>query len=273
MKIAYFGADIFFGCMQHLLENGHEIVRLFSHAAPKGQYDVTQKTCKLAAKHNIPIQREKPTDTDVSALDCDLILSAGYPFKVPDWQASNARYGVNIHPSLLPTGAGPMPIPYIVLKGLSQSGVTLHKLSQEWDAGELLLQQAYAVSRQDNMSQLYAKTQKTAVELLANFLKKPQEYWENSTPQNRQKGDYWSLPAEGGFIINYQETVDVVEKQLRTHYFIKPDGVAEYITDVTFWKEFHTHPPGTTLLESAGLHLVAARDGYVRFKLVNEAPY
>lgn len=80
---------------------------------------------------NIPITQEPPTENHLKKLEtqgCDLLISAGYTFKIPNWRKYNIKYGINIHPSILPEGAGPMP--HTILKGLYQTGVTLHKLTQ-----------------------------------------------------------------------------------------------------------------------------------------------
>ncbi len=56
--------------------------------------------------------------------------------------AAIARFAslVNVHPSLLPHYRGPMPSHWVLERGESASGFTLHRVSEAIDAGEVLFQ-------------------------------------------------------------------------------------------------------------------------------------
>ncbi len=273
MKIAYFGGDLFCDCLEWLLNQGHEVEWLYTDPIRDGEFDLTQRTRKLAKQHNVIVRRTKPTLKDIESLqadNCEMIFSAGYPFKIPVWEGASIRYGVNIHPSLLPVGKGPMPLPHIILRELDETGVTLHKLSPDWDGGDVLCQQSFEVTPTSNMHELWQKARIAAVDALANFMQNPQERWSAATVQVLQDDDYWAVP-EKGFALNYQKPVNIVEKYLRIHHYVNPQGEKEYVADVTFWKEFHSHAPGTVILEHEGLYIIAANDGFVKFTLVKEA--
>lgn len=66
----------------------------------------------------------------------ELILVAGYPWKIP---VSQSIKQVNIHPAFLPVGRGSWPMPAAILKGVDL-GVTIHKLSDRFDEGDIWLQ-------------------------------------------------------------------------------------------------------------------------------------
>lgn len=274
MRVAYFGGDMFYGCMELLIQSGHEIITLFTTTPNKDEYDYTQNICRQADALDIPIIRSKPTDKDIKELQqkgCDMILSAGYSYKIP-WHESGIQYGINIHPSLLPEGAGPMPFPLVIIKGLKKTGVTLHKLSPDWDAGDILLQESFPLFGNENLEGLYCESHILAVALLKRFLESPEEFWNNSTPQMRQEGDYWPKPHPEEIIVNYSKDLQTINQHLRAYRFVFPDGSIEFISGVSFWQQSHNFEPGTILSNKNGTCLAAAADGLVCFTLETKPP-
>jgi methionyl-tRNA formyltransferase len=70
----------------------------------------------------------------------------------------SARRGVlGIHPTLLPIGRGRASIPWAILKGMSETGVTLFQLDGGVDTGPVLLQQRLPISDRETATSLYAK--------------------------------------------------------------------------------------------------------------------
>lgn len=270
MKIAYFGGDMFYSCMQFLIQNGHEIIALFSGTPKSGEYDSTQNASKQAQMLGIPIMRSRPASEDIKDLGqkgCDALIAAGYPYKIPKWQETGIKYGINIHPSLLPQGAGPMPLPFIITKGLKKSGVTLHELSPKWDAGNIVLQESFPLFSQENIENLLIKNQKLAVILLRQFLESPEKHWANSTPQIHQDGDYWPMPDPKAFVVDYTQELEMISRYMRAHRYINPAGDIEFISGISFWEQDHGFTPGTILLQDNGMNLVAVAKGVIRFKL------
>ncbi len=276
MRIAYFGGDMFHACMELLIQNGHEIIALFADVPGDDEYDLTRKICGQAEAHDIPVLRSKPADGDIKKLrsrGCDMILSAGYRYKIPPWHGGCIRYGINIHPSLLPEGGGPMPFPFVIVKGLKKTGVTLHKLSQDWDGGDIILQEKFHLSGHENLEDLLRESQTLATKLLRSFLDSPEECWNNAFPQVRQPGDYWPMASPERFIVDYNKDVKTVEKYLRAHRYVSPDGKVEFVSGVSFWRQEHKYEPGTIISQENNVFLMAAADGLVSFQLEQKQLY
>jgi len=275
MRIAYFGGDMFYTCMEFLLQNGHEIIALFTAPPNKGEeYDSTQNVRRQAEALGIPVIFSKPTEKNIRELQqkgCDMILSAGYPYKIPKWQGGCTRYGVNIHPSLLPEGAGPMSMPLVIIKGLKKTGVTLHKLSPEWDAGDIILQESIPLFGNENLEGLLCESQILAPILLQRFLKAPCDLWGKAIPQNRQDIDYWPMPRLEAFFTDYSKDLETINRHLRVHRKILLDGNIELISDISVWEQKHELKAGTVLLQNNGLHLIATKDGLVSFKIKSKS--
>jgi methionyl-tRNA formyltransferase len=71
----------------------------------------------------------------------ELLLVFGFNWKIPRDVIDSLRYGaLNIHPSLLPKYRGPSPIPWAIRNGDRDLGVTIHRMTDEMDAGPILAQ-------------------------------------------------------------------------------------------------------------------------------------
>lgn len=71
----------------------------------------------------------------------DYLLVACWPYLIsPVLIASAAKAALNLHPSLLPMYRGPDPVARQIECGERSPGVTLHLLSREFDAGDIVAQ-------------------------------------------------------------------------------------------------------------------------------------
>jgi len=270
MKIAYFGGDMFYPCMELLIQSGHKIIALFTGERNADEFVFSQHVRRHAETLGIPIISAKPTNNDINKLQqegCDMILAAGYSHKIPPWQGGSIRYGVNIHPSLLPQGAGPMPMPLVILKGLKKTGVTLHELSPRWDAGNIILQGSFPLNGRENAEYILCQSQNLAVRLLRQFLDSPDKYWTNSSPQPPQYGDYyWQKPTPEELVVDFSKDVETVDRLLRIQRLVKHNGDIEFISSVTTWKQKHNLTPGTVISRNGEMCTVAVANGVVLFR-------
>jgi methionyl-tRNA formyltransferase len=90
-----------------------------------------------------------------------------------------------VHPSLLPLYRGPAPINWALRKGDKKTGVTIFKMDEGLDTGDIILQKTVPVSDNDNASTLREKLAEEGARLLIealNMLKKGE--WVTA-PQNK----------------------------------------------------------------------------------------
>lgn len=76
----------------------------------------------------------------------------------------------NFHASLLPRWRGPSPIQYCILFGDKKTGVTLIKLNNKLDAGDIVDQISIPVENDDNTITLLKKLLLISVDMLRNFI-------------------------------------------------------------------------------------------------------
>jgi methionyl-tRNA formyltransferase len=212
-KIIYFGLDALICCLRFIKQCDFEVAKIFTF--PDDDYDKTEAISAFAKENNISVSYSKPTADELQEL-CDegvsLMIVGGYPWKIP---VIESMYQINIHPSLLPNGRGPWPMPTAILRGID-SGVTLHKLTDKIDEGDIILQETIPFDPDDNLVTLTEKIGAVACRLLDVFLSNADELWENAKPQT--EGEYWSEPEDSERTFELTERVEAIEKILRAFY-------------------------------------------------------
>ena len=266
MRFAYCGYDFFHECLSLLVESGHELTELFTWPTDN-EYDFNTNVMKLAQRSKARITLSPISQYDLERLrqkGTELIISAAYPYKIPDGRGLLA-YGVNIHPSYLPTGRGPWPLPWVILKNLNSTGVTIHELSSGWDAGHIVLQDKIAVSHRETLESLSLRSQMLARKLVSEFMDDIDKVWNARKPQGASV--YWPMPGKKDRTISWEMGVEEIDRICRAfskfEAFVFIDGVRHFVRKVDFWKEKHMFGPGTVALRGNREVVYATTDGFV----------
>ncbi len=215
MKIAYIGIDLFFEALCSLESCGCEIVEIFScDTDNKTEFNV--KICDFASIRNIPCRLTRITRADIKRLKekgCKMAVCGGYYFKIP-WDTDLPI--VNIHPTLLPIGRGPWPMPQIILKGMKKSGVTVHKIAESFDSGDILLQREFEVSPDETLETYMKK----ACDILPFMMKELTDDFERlyQNAKVQEDAEYWTAPTEKDFTVRENMTAETADKILRAFF-------------------------------------------------------
>lgn len=101
----------------------------------------------------------------------DLLVSASYGQKIPIQTIRDAKYGgLNVHPSLLPRWRGADPVPWAILSGDHQTGVTIVTLAEKFDEGNIIAQKKIPILPTDTTPILYPKLFTLGAQLLVEAL-------------------------------------------------------------------------------------------------------
>lgn len=186
MKIAYFGYDPLSSCLDVFLKNGYQFAVIYT-----GETSVfSEKVIQFAQNNDISLCFGKPNLTEMQTLveqGVELFFSAEYPWKIP--VPVDLKYAINAHPTLLPEGRGMTPLPHLILKQSIYSGVTLHKLSNEFDTGDILLQKSISLEDDETFDSLSGKISQQTPDLLSTLLSELDDYYQSSQVQG--KGSDW----------------------------------------------------------------------------------
>ena len=101
----------------------------------------------------------------------DLLISASFGQRIPMETIQAAPFGgLNVHPSLLPRWRGADPVPWAIMTGDAQTGVTIVTLSKNFDAGAIIAQKKVAITEKDFADPLRTRLFELGTQLLAGVL-------------------------------------------------------------------------------------------------------
>lgn len=104
-------------------------------------------------------------------LNADLGVVTSYSEKFPLELLKTAKDGfVNVHPSLLPEYRGANPYSHVILNGETTTGVTLHRMDENFDTGNILIQQPIEITKNETMGTLFNKLNRVSGELLVQLI-------------------------------------------------------------------------------------------------------
>lgn len=101
----------------------------------------------------------------------DLIISASYGQKIPTKTIADTAFGgLNIHPSILPRWRGGDPVPWAIMTGDHQTGVTVVSLSERFDEGKIYAQKKIPIKPTDTSTPLRTTLFEIGAQLLTDLL-------------------------------------------------------------------------------------------------------
>ncbi len=206
-----------------LLKDGHEVLGVYARddeAGMKVWHGLGQRNlAEEAAKHGIPVHLGMKVNSPESlqllaSLNLDLILSCFWSeiFKEP--VLNLPKLGVyNFHTAKLPKNRGSRPLPWALIKGESEAGMTVHRMMTGVDNGPIVAQRSFAITENDTGETLYHKAleagESLAAEVVALFARNEHRlilqdedqasYQPRGEPYGRMIDPYWSEQMKDRF--------------------------------------------------------------------------
>lgn len=117
----------------------------------------------------------------------------------PELLAISRHGGYNLHGSLLPKYRGRVPVNWAVLRGEQQTGMSLHRMEQQPDAGALVNQQAVPILANDTAHQVFQRLICAGEALLLRSLPSMLAGKHRETPLDLANGSYFGArrPEDG----------------------------------------------------------------------------
>jgi methionyl-tRNA formyltransferase len=122
---------------------------------------------------------------------------------------------INIHPSLLPKLRGTTPVETAILDGLSETGVSLMKLSAKMDAGPVYAQKKIALSGKETKFELAKKLNHAGANLLAEHLGAILDGSLEPIAQNETEGSYTRMLQKKDGLMDFSQPAEIYERQVR----------------------------------------------------------
>ena len=264
MRIAYLGYDILSPCLRALEESGCSVMKVFSFPTDD-EFEFSREVEAFARERGLPFTRERITLREIhnlKAQGCEAIFSAGYPYRVP---IDHSLPIVNVHPSLLPVGRGGWPMPVTILRGLKESGVTLHKMEADFDTGDILLQESFPVGPEDTLETMTEQIRVISARLCRNMAADFSALWAAGRPQGA--GEYWPCPRKPDYTIREttppQETARVLRAFFGYDCYLKTEAAEYRIVRGLFRPQEHSLPVGPAGVREDGTPIYAVRGGFI----------
>ncbi|MFC1767878.1 methionyl-tRNA formyltransferase [Candidatus Margulisiibacteriota bacterium] len=241
MKIIFMGTpEPAAKCLQVLIEAKEEIIAVITQPdRPKGRgLKLTPSPVKeLALKNDMRIlQPEKLKDkvltAEIRSLAPELIVVVAYGNIIPKEILDIPKYGcINVHASLLPRYRGAAPIQYAIMKGEKETGVTIFKLSETLDTGDIISQVKVPIDIEDTSRTLFPKIFDAAAKLLVHTIRLIKEGKAGAVKQNDKGATYApTLKREQG-VIDWKQPARSIYNKIRA--FDPWPGAHTYHNDKT----------------------------------------
>jgi methionyl-tRNA formyltransferase len=200
--------------LQALRRAGYEIACIFSHEDDPDENCWFGSVKAWAAQQAIPVYCPANVNRTewiqrIAAFRPDMIFSFYYRQMLTNEILDIPHRGAyNLHGSLLPAYRGRCPVNWVLVRGETRTGVTLHHMVGKADAGDIVGQRAVPIGPIDTAVILYDKLCNAAGELLDELLPQMKTGTAPRIPQDLSKESYfggrkpedgridWRWPAE-----------------------------------------------------------------------------
>jgi len=200
--------------LEALKKNGIGISAVFSHKDDPGENIWFGSVVDWAEKNGIPVFCPETVNTPewiekIRRMAPDVLFSFYFRkllnseiLKIP------VAGAYNLHGSLLPAYRGRCPVNWVLVRGEKKTGVTLHRMIEKADAGDIVGQREIWIRPEDTAVSLYGKLCAGAGELLDELLPLIKNGTVPRIPQDPERASYfegrkpedgkidWSWPVE-----------------------------------------------------------------------------
>lgn len=237
----------------------------------RGQESIKTVAAEMGVELASPTKITNKLMQEIKDINPDLIVSAYYRQIFPRKLIDIPRLGiVNIHPSILPYYRGPVPTAWAIMNNESEFGITVHKVDDSIDTGDILVQKAFTIDEDETGYELYMKAMKLGATLFIDNFKDIIE--ENIQPRKQPYGGSYYGKLKPRFFLDWRQSAQAIKNNVRIraypynpietvlhnkYFFI--NKVAIYFND-----EFLVQAPGKILrVYKDDTFLVSCADGVV----------
>ncbi|MBA3450932.1 MAG: methionyl-tRNA formyltransferase [Chloroflexia bacterium] len=250
---------------------GHRIVGVVTSPGPKRRRSPTYLEVVAAVAPGVDVivsNHPARWAAMLLPLQPDLIVSGGFPWRLPADVLALPRLGaINFHDALLPRHRGPNATGWVLRAGDAETGLTVHRLTPEFDAGPILAQARVPITDDDDWSTVLPKFTALVPGLLHRALERVAR-GESGDPQDESQATEAGLFEDAWRVIDWSQPARTIHNQVRSWIGLRDippgalgqiDGETLHITRTRFLPadpgDREPAPPGT-IVRRDGDHLV-----------------
>ncbi|MEZ4273103.1 MAG: LLM class flavin-dependent oxidoreductase [Myxococcota bacterium] len=196
-------------CAKILLQRGHRIVGVVSHDRDVQQWAAAEN---IRSHHNgdpLSFFKQQPFDYLFSIIN--------HSITSPEILRLARRGAINFHDSLLPDYPGFHATSWAIIEGRQEHGVTWHEMSDDVDAGAILLQAKVQIAPDDTAFTLATQCSRAGLDSFVDLLKALETDGAERRPQ--QRGDApvrgWSERPPACCLIDWRQQATQISALIR----------------------------------------------------------
>ncbi len=181
---------------------------------------VRKKCIKEEIFHIAPeTLRDPQLEEKIASLKPDLFVVSSYGKLIPtSWLKIPGAASLNVHPSLLPKYRGAAPIPWQILNGEKETGVSIAEVTQDLDAGDIFCQIKIPLEEQETTESLTKKLSELSKTALKDALDKVKSGKIQGVPQNHAEFTYARKLAKEDGWLNFKEPTSTIARKIRAFH-------------------------------------------------------
>ena len=153
---------------------------------------------------------------DLRRYEADLFIVAAYPHIFGGPLLEIPPLGViNYHPSLLPRYAGAQPGFWVLRNAEKVTGITIHRMTEKIDAGDILMQEVVTIERGDNLGHLMQRLHHRAAPLILRTVDAIAKGTTRSQSQKLEERSYFRKKRASDLQLNWNEPSETLLRLLR----------------------------------------------------------
>ena len=263
--------------LQKLIDEGYDIPLVVTQPDRKGNRNrmVLSDVRKMALEHGIetaqPVRIKKDPELieRLKEIAPDMIVVAAFGQILPKSVLDIPRLGcINVHGSLLPKLRGASPMQAAVLEGMDESGVTIMRMAEGLDTGDMISRCTCDIKGKDftEVSEILAEA---GADLLAETIHDIADGTAVYEVQNDDEATYAGMISKADGYTDFNEPAVNIERKIRA--FIEWPTCYSYLDgqQVKFYRaevidEEPDGEPGTVSLTDKKSYFINCRSGKLR---------
>lgn len=156
---------------------------------------------KLTCSVDLNLNTKEALET-IKAFQPEMIVVSTFDQKIPERIRVLPELGaINIHPSLLPKYRGPTPTHWAIINDETETGITFHCITENFDRGDILYQAKIPLDRWTDGEVRQKLAQRTG-EIMETFLEGYRQARFRPRPQHQNGGSYFpKITSESGIAL------------------------------------------------------------------------
>ena len=225
MKVIFMGTpDFSVNTLEEIIKAGHEVVLVVSQpdkavGRSKALKYTPVKECALA--HGIEvyqpekIRREECVEY-LRQFNADIFIVEAFGQIIPKEILDMPRYGcVNVHASLLPKYRGAAPIQWAVLNGEKVSGVTIMRMDEGIDTGDMIMKEEVVLAEDETGGSLFDRLAEVGAKLCVKAMKAIEDGTAVYTPQDHSQATQTGKIQKEMGSIDWSKDAEEIERLIR----------------------------------------------------------